>query len=874
MTRLNWKIIILTCLAVITSTAPSGWGVTLLYDHEFEGGNTSGFDRTVPPGEAVFTGSESQRIRKGRYSARMHLTLLEQRAYVEEVLDMPYPELYVKCAVMLGNGLEVVSQGEILSLTGATSRTPAVSVVLERDLTLSLAYFDASDRLVSVPTAGNAEPLRRDEWYEIEVHFRSMFHAKGPVLELFLDGVSLLSLKPVSTQGLVTSATYGQRMEWLEGTKAQGTVYFDLCKGSADGPIGQEPDKMAAVLVDRSDGRKEAYANYASERVKGFLDHLRLPYLELDVSHIEVCSSLLKQFDLLILGQEGLGDNLTQEEQEAIADAVAEGVGLLSFDPWLNKYASAAFQEMMGDLQWSGFGLPTWLEVPETLHFITRDQPPESGRRKYEWNGDIPQLILTDLGRNELLAVTDKGPAFVACDYGKGRVCAWLLSSILWDDQLEWPGLRYLGHLNGTDDLVWRGLVWASRKPMAWRPLNESYLALKIDDCRGRGFGGTPFQYLDMASSAFGVKIQASLFLDAIGGSEARNLRSLAGQGKVGVSAHAFDGGDTDPNELSEWHIYWDYPNDRPFTPEQLEERWAEVDNFFSMSGLSFSPVFAPSFGVAGIGNVPYLIDHGIDFVNTLNDFGTAGGTAENAWKTSLPFHNGAHALDFMGAGYGPFNVSSWADFFFYSFDFLVKYNTFPYEAVADPEEAFENARRQIEWAHAARFPMVLLTHEYLLAVAGFTLDDWGQFIDRLKTWTDEKGITLTSFPEMARIARNHVKSRILSYDKGASGMVLLLAGDTDGPTGVELWHGNQEPVHISVPAFESSHSVRVALSEPASSPGEGGGCGCAHFKGAAGSLDSLFWVGFFLPMVMVWSWLRLMLYRHTCPLSSMKTVV
>lgn len=871
---MNWKIIILTCLIVVPLTAPAGWGVTLLYDHEFEDGNTSEFDRTVPPGTAVFTGSESQVVRKGRYSARMNLTLLEQRAYVEKILDMPRPELYVKCAVRLDAGLEVLVRGELFSLIGSDARTPAVSVVLEENLTLSLAYFDASGLLFTVPVAGEPGPLHHDEWYEIEVHFRSMIHPDGPLFELFLDGVTLLNFQPVSTQGLVTSTTYGQRMEWLEGTKAQGKVYFDLCMGSADGSIGQEPDKMAAVLVDRSDARKDAYDNYASERVKGFLDHLGLPYLELDVSHVEVGSSHLQQFDLLVLGQEGLGDNLTQEEQEAIAGAVAEGVGLFSFDPWLNKYESAAFQEMMGDLQWSGFDLPTWLEVPQTLHFITRQQPPEPGQRKYEWNGDIPQLILSDVGKNELLAVTDKGPALLANKHGKGRVCAWLLSSILWDDLLQWPGLRYLGHLNGTDDLVWRGLVWASRKPMAWCPLDQDYLALKVDDCRGRGLGGTPFQYLDLASSAFGVKIQASLFLDAIGGPEARSLRSLAGQDKVGVSAHAFDGGDTDPNELSEWHIYWDYPNKRPFTPEQLEEKWAEVDSFFTMSGLSFSPVFAPSFGVAGIGNLPYLVEHGIVFVNTIHDFGTTGGTAENAWKTSLPFHNGAHALDFMGAGYGPFNVSSWADFFFYSFDFLVKYDTFPYEVVADPEEAFENARRQIEWAHAARFPMVLLTHEYLLATAGFTLDDWGQFIDLLKTWTDEKGITLKGFSEMARIARNHVTSRILSYEKDNSGIVLLLEGDTDGPTHIELWYGDQEPVHVSVPAFASSHTVGVTLSGPAGGPGDEGGCGCAHFKGATGSRDSLFWIGFILPAVLVWGWLRRMLVRYTRPLlSTLKTV-
>jgi hypothetical protein len=414
---------------------------------------------------------------------------------------------------------------------------------------------------------------------------------------------------------------------------------------------------------------------------------------------------------------------------------------------------------------------------------------------------------------------------------------------------------RTLGHLHGLDDLVWRGLVWACRKPMAWQPIAGSYLALKVDDCRGRSFGGTPFEYLEMAADALGVPVHASLFLDSIHDAQAEPLKRLHSLGKADVSAHGFDGGDTDPHEIPEWQIYWDLPNDRPFTAQELAQRWGEVDAFFSRYGFSFSRMLAPSFAVAGIGNLPYLDSHDIVYANTINDFGTLPGTGLNFWTDSRPFGNGIHALDSMGGGEGPFNISNWADFHFYSYDYLVRFGVLPYEPVESPQEGWENAARQMRFAYAARFPMILLTHEYVLEVAGFDLDDWNVFLGFLTAYVKEQGVVPRGPSEMAGIVRDYVDSQIISYVKEPWRIDVLLEGDTAGPTALETWTGDGLPEIVPVPAFRRSRHVEVITGTPPPVPG-GGGCGCSLFpQQAPGRSVLLSRLSAFLPAAFVGIW-------------------
>ena len=439
----------------------------LLYDYGFETGNTSEFNVTVPSGEEAFVGSETAVVRKGRYSGRMSLTLLTQRAYVEKILNQPVPEIHVKCALRLGDDLEIFSMGEVLSLIGAEPETPVASVVLDEDFRLSLAYYDLGGNLVLLSAAGIQGPLQPGTWYDIELHYRSGFLSEGPLFELYIQGVKTLTYKPGSIQSLTSRVCYGQRMEWMAGTKGQGTVYYDICKGSRDSYIGQEPDKVAAVLVDRSAGATEAYNQYATERVKGFLDHVGLPYLELDIHSIEIVREVLQPFDLIILGQEGLGGALGLAEQTAIAEAVYSGVGLYGFDPWLERYEAPQFQGMLGNPRVNGMDYATSLDVPGNSHFITELQPEASAERQYDWSWGVPQQILTRAGSGEVLVVTDKGPALMSGGHGKGRFATWLVLSLLWDGLLDSGQFLFLGHLHGADDLIWRGLVWACRKPMA-----------------------------------------------------------------------------------------------------------------------------------------------------------------------------------------------------------------------------------------------------------------------------------------------------------------------------------------------------------------------------------------------------------------------
>lgn len=859
MKTLAWLSVLFLCLFSLPATGTA----TLLYRHGFETGNTSEFDRTVFSEDAVFTGAETRTVRKGDFSGRMTVTLLSQRAYVEEELPQAEPEVYVTCAFRVDPEMEIFSFVELLSLVGQDPSRPMASIVLDGDGLLTLILFGASGEFLTIPATSDLPPLERGRWYEIELHLRSMLHPDGSLYEVFLDGIRTVNLSGVSTQTLVTRVCYGQRREWLEETTARGTVRYDLCKG-ADERIGQEPDKAAVVLVDRSDAFRSAYEDYRSQRVKGFFDHVGLPYVEVDVSNRTVDRALLEPFDLIVLGQEGLGQGLTADEEVAIAGAVQDGAGLLCLDPWIDRYGALEFQRMIGDLQWTGNTVTTWIEVPETVHFITREQPADWEERRYAFSQPVPQLVVSGPGSNEVIARAGGGPVVLAGHHGQGRVCLWLVSNLLWDSQLDGVVMARLGHVNGFDDVLWRSIVWAARKPMAWFPIDRRYVALKVDDSRGRGLGGQPFDYLERASERLGAQVHVSLFLNAIDDDEAAVLRTLQQQGRADVSAHAFDGGDTDPNEQTAWHIYWDIQNDSPFTAAQLEERWGRVDDFFQAHGLSFSPVFAPSFSVAGVGNLPFLASHGIRYANMIHQFGTVAGTGINLWLDSAPFRQGIHALDTLAGGLGPFNVSSWANYAFWSFDYLVRFESTPTEVVADAEEAFENARRLMRVAYGSRYPMVLLTHEYLLAEAAFDLTEWDRFLERLVDLAQDEGLQFVDAPELFRIGRDYTTTRVLSYEKSPTGIRVLLEGDPVGSTRLEVWRTGDVRSYQAVPAFSDTHTVFVPGGASASTAdGGGGGCGCAQFPAGRDPSAFTLLLGAAFPSLLVLGWLLALRYRR-----------
>ena len=109
--------------------------------------------------------------------------------------------------------------------------------------------------------------------------------------------------------------------------------------------------------------------------------------------------------------------------------------------------------------------------------------------------------------------------------YGQGRAVQW--------GSYDWMVSTVLGPVDGLDDVVWRGVVWAARKPFVMRGL-PNFLVLRMDDASG------PFWWVHMANE-MGFKPWIGLFLSNVAETNTADLRSLVTNGQATASVHSLD---------------------------------------------------------------------------------------------------------------------------------------------------------------------------------------------------------------------------------------------------------------------------------------------------------------------------------------------
>ncbi len=794
----------------------------------FDAGTLASANAVVLDGANTATALESSVRRKGLHAARVDRGAGALRSYLRYDLAPARSQLNLRFAVRIATGAAVPIGLELAGLVGADPAKPLASVVLEPDGTLAVVGDDGSGALVTTqPIVGFDDALVAGRWYELEIRYASGSTPPTAGIELHRDGVRVLSRTGLPTAGAVSCFHLGQRAAWAAYGNSAATVYYDIVEADDANAVGPEKDHPALVLVDRSNAA--AYAAYASERVQRTLDFWGLAYREVDLASESVTASLLASADLVLIGQEHAASALGSAGQGAIAAAVQAGLGLVSLDPWASEYG-AAFQTLLGS---PSYGAATTTQQLTTndpqSHFILAEQPAgtddpsnpsDSNIRTYftRPGGSFGFQTLASAGSSTVLATSLGVPALVARSQGSGRVVWWLVSHQLWDNEVdlttgsEFHPLLRIGHLHGLDDVLWRGVVWAHRKPMIWYPLPAKYAALKIDDARGRSLGGgTAFDYVDAAATTLGVPIQTSLFLDSIGtgSAPALALASLQSSQGIEVSPHAFDGGDLNPQQPSSDFLFWKRQTgasgetllDEPWDAPTLAANWNAIDSFFSTRGLTASKWLAPHDAVAGLDNLPYLSTRGIEFAHTTHDLAATSGTGLADWLGAAPFGNGCHALDYLGTTHSVFSVSTYADCAFWNFDFGVKQGVLA--TVSDRDEAVANALLQARLAFGSRFPMLFLTHEYVIDANGFDLADWQYIVSHVKSGlAADAEVRWVSPSELARAAREHAGNRILSLVRTGNQFELLIEGSSAAGTNVELWKAGEQRLHLPISAF------------------------------------------------------------------------
>lgn len=222
-----------------------------------------------------------------------------------------------------------------------------------------------------------------------------------------------------------------------------------------------------------------------------YFEHLQIPYRVTDVS--SSAPGDLSTVQLIVAAHRGL--NLSLDWQEAIISAVASGTGFVNLDndPAIGQdlHIQAFFGATHSSISSkTGFGITVPAVVMQggaTPHYIaalqTRFPSDPAGDLKYLFHyndtGTRAGAVATLLqgAHGAVLATLDNGdPLILATTYKMGRAVYFATYDYMKPDRF--------GFLLGVDDLFWRSLVWAARKPFVIRGYPR-WFAVQMDDADG-----------------------------------------------------------------------------------------------------------------------------------------------------------------------------------------------------------------------------------------------------------------------------------------------------------------------------------------------------------------------------------------------------
>ncbi|HQG76862.1 MAG TPA: DUF4082 domain-containing protein [Bacteroidales bacterium] len=369
--------------------------------------------------------------------------------------------------------------------------------------------------------------------------------------------------------GILTTGTYTYTLTSV--TDANGCHAQNL--GSSI-TITVLPDQATAtnnalVIVNSSSAYYSDYTRY----IKPYLDYFGIPYEQCNVA-----SSALPSFSdyaVLIFGHRNVYSSNYPISQ--LETAISDGTGLYSFDPHLFDYSSS-FNTLISSRSVTS----RQIAIPNYSHYITSYHAPDV----YNPNSNIIDLQRnmnavqgSSLNNGITLATMGSGSQNVsllqASTFGNGKIVKWC--------SYDWVFDNILGPVFGMDDLIWKGIVWAARKPFVMQGI-PPFVTMRVDDTDGSGPGVIEnFEWIRICND-YGIIPWIGTFNNDIRRTNIPTLKGLLDNNLATAFPHAFTGDD---------FIYFNHQNLPSFDPA-ANVRAAR--DFYITHGLKFSKYLVPHF--------------------------------------------------------------------------------------------------------------------------------------------------------------------------------------------------------------------------------------------------------------------------------------
>jgi hypothetical protein len=346
----------------------------------------------------------------------------------------------------------------------------------------------------------------------------------------------------------------------------------------------------ALILVNSASASYSDYVNY----IRPYLDNFGIPY---DVCNVNTTSlPSFNDYAVIVFGHKEVYSS--GYPIKSIEQAVSGGVGLYSLDPHLFDYTS-------------GFNTPVTqqsvssnqINIPNTTHFITQYHSPDTYNPSNNLIGLLKSWTVvqkSNLNGGIDLAVMSSGgqtvPLLQVTSYGNGKIVKWC--------GYDWVFESVLGPLYGMDDLLWRSIVWAARKPFVIQGM-PPIITMRVDDVVGSGPGATySFEWIKICNE-YGLIPWCGTFNNDILKAYIPTLKSLIDNNHATAFPHAFS---------SSNYIYFNHDNitSPPFDPVA---RARTARDFYIQNGLKISKYFVPHYYEVSSAALPEISAMGGEFI-------------------------------------------------------------------------------------------------------------------------------------------------------------------------------------------------------------------------------------------------------------------
>jgi hypothetical protein len=553
----------------------------------------------------------------------------------------------------------------------------------------------------------------------------------------------------------------------------------------------------------------QAGADYAclDETIFAALRHMGLPYHVIDLAVARLDPDTLAGLRGLLLAQANLGPALGAADADALETAVRSGLGLVCFDAGLAAYP-ASLRRTLGLTGEAHALTRTRVRIAHDRHFITGTRA--AGETLF-FTQPVALTRVEAPGFADpahcLLASDDGWPALVARPVGQGCVVTWTLHPQVWTRAC-------FGHAMGLDDLFWKGIVWAARKPFVMRAMPPLVTYLEDDGSSSYNH----FRYLDVFND-HGYLPHVELHIDDVDkvlhdiqGQDSQVLKAKADAGLAEFGAHAF---------TYNHHIYFDHAAKAPYPDAVLAGNFRRVDEKFRRWGIRLSRFSNAHFGEVGLNALPYLRERGIEFSGALLPFGVA-------WFAEDPAAKDLQLAPYGRSGFVFDGMPGYPEFFgvnalimprqmtgvpMVASEFLWNNTIFWDESPENKlQAAADQALAQMRLGLDSLFFGELYTHEQRIAV--LSMRELDEILTRIDHGLRKHTYIHRSYEYIAEYARCQVGSRLTNVSVDAGGqMTCDLAGRATMTTSLYLFtetDGTLQQRFVDVPPFEGS--VRVTL--------------------------------------------------------------